>query len=135
VRHRVLYDSDCGFCRWALGWILRWDTRRRLEPVAIQEPRAAELLASVPEERRLESWHLVGPDGSVRSGGSAAAPLLRLLPAGAPLAALARSAPALVDRGYRWVAAHRSALARPLRRDGVRRADAVIASRSSAPPN
>ena len=36
----VLYDADCGFCRWSLGKLLAWDRRRLLRPVALQDPEA-----------------------------------------------------------------------------------------------
>jgi hypothetical protein len=75
------------------------------------------------------SWHLVGPDGSVASAGAAAAPLLRLLPGGGPPAALAERFPRAMERGYRWVVGHRSALGRRLGERALARADAVIAER------
>jgi predicted DCC family thiol-disulfide oxidoreductase YuxK len=126
--HRILYDADCGFCRWSLAWVLRWDRHRRLEPVALQDPRAEALLGPMPEAERMESWHLVGPDG-VASAGAAAPPLLRLLPGGGPPAALAERFPGAVERAYRWVADHRGVLARPLGERALGRADALIAAR------
>lgn len=132
IRHRVLYDADCGFCRWSLAWILRWDRRRRLEPAALQGPVARELLAGMDEAERMASWHLVAPDGAVSSGGRAAIPMLRLLPAGAPLAALLDRAPRLVERAYAWVNRHRGTLGRALTDRAKARADRVIASRTGA---
>ena len=35
-RWPVLYDADCGFCKWSLDKLLAWDRRQRLRPVAIQ---------------------------------------------------------------------------------------------------
>ena len=110
----VLYDSDCGFCKRMLAKFLLWDRGRRLRPVALQSDEAGGLLAGMPEDERMASWHLVTPDGSVRSGGEAVAPLLRLLPGGSPLAWIAERLSGPVDRGYRWVAANRSALSRRL---------------------
>ena len=98
--------------------------------MALQDERARELLPEMPEPERMASWHLVGPDGSVASAGAAAAPLLRLLPGGAPLAALAERFPGAVERGYRRVVDHRGALGRPLAERAVARADGVIADRS-----
>jgi predicted DCC family thiol-disulfide oxidoreductase YuxK len=43
--------------------------------------------------------------------------LFRALPGGRPLAAALRACPRLTDRAYRWVAEHRSVLARLLRID------------------
>jgi predicted DCC family thiol-disulfide oxidoreductase YuxK len=113
----LLYDSDCGFCKWSLDKVLAWDRRRRLRPVAIQSPEGERLLAGMTGEERLASWHLVLPSGEVRSGGAAAEPLARLLPGGRPLAAAFAAFPGATDRGYRWVADHRSALARLVRAD------------------
>jgi len=112
----VLYDRDCGFCRWSLDKILAWDRRRRLTPVAIQSEEGQSLLAAIPADRRLDSWHLWS-DGELRSGGAAAPWLFAALPGGRPLAAGFRRFPAATDRAYRWVADHRSLLARLLRID------------------
>ena len=92
--------------------ILRWDRRHRLRPVEIQGSEGERLLAGLSEHDRLASWHLVGVDGHVRSGGAAAAPLARLLPGGRPLAALFETFPGATDRAYRWVAEHRGAFGR-----------------------
>jgi predicted DCC family thiol-disulfide oxidoreductase YuxK len=85
--------------------------------VAIQSPKGEQLLAGMTEDERLASWHLVLPSGEVRSGGAAAEPLARLLPCGRPLAAAFATFPSATDRAYRWVADHRSALARLVRAD------------------
>ncbi len=115
----LLYDEDCGFCRCALRAVLARDRRRRLRPVAIQDPEAERLLAGMSEQQRMDSWHLVEGDGSRHAAGAALAPLLRMLPGGAPLAAAAEAFPALAERGYRAVADRRSGLHRLLRRLGV----------------
>ena len=112
----VLYDRDCGFCKWALNKILVWDRRQRLRPVAIQSEEGNHLLAAIAPERRLESWHLV-TDGEVRSAGAAAPQLFEALPGGRPLAVPLRAFPRLTERAYRWVAEHRALLARLLRID------------------
>lgn len=112
----VLYDSDCGFCKWALDKILAWDRNRRLRPVAIQSDEGQTLLAEVDPDRRLDSWHLAG-GGEVRSGGVAAPALFQELPGGRPLAATLRTFPGATDRAYRWVADHRDLMARLLRID------------------
>jgi predicted DCC family thiol-disulfide oxidoreductase YuxK len=108
----LLYDSDCGFCRWAIDKILVWDTRRRLRPVAIQAPEADGLLPGLDSKSRLASWHLVTPDGRVHSGGAAVTPLLRLLPGARPLAALLGAFPETTDRAYRLAARNRNRFGR-----------------------
>ena len=112
--YTVLYDRDCGFCRWSLDKILAWDRHRRLRPVAIQSEEGERLLVAIPAERRLDSWHLVA-DGELRSGGAAAPQLFAALPGGRPLAAVLRRFPNATERAYRWVADHRGLLARVLR--------------------
>ncbi|HET9010909.1 MAG TPA: DUF393 domain-containing protein [Gemmatimonadaceae bacterium] len=108
----VLYDADCGFCRWTLATLLAWDRKARLRPVAIQSPESQALLRDVPPELRLASAHAVTPEGRVYSGGAAAEHVARMLPGGAPFAAAARAFERPVDRGYRWVADHRTGLSR-----------------------
>lgn len=118
-RAALLYDRDCGFCRWSLGVVLAWDRRGRLRPVALQDPEAGALLADLDPDRRMASWHLVSPFGSRHSAGAALAPLLRLLPGGAPGAAVAERFPSLAEAGYRAVAAHRAGLHRLVRLFGA----------------
>jgi predicted DCC family thiol-disulfide oxidoreductase YuxK len=108
----VLYDSDCGFCKWLLAGVLDWDRRELLRPVALQTPEANALLAELTPEQRLASWHLIAPNGERGSAGEVLPPLLRLLPGGALPAAVLARVPALTDPGYRWVAGHRSLLSR-----------------------
>src|SRR3954471_5073600 len=78
MRATLLYDRDCGFCRWCLGKVLGWDRRRSIRPVAIQSEEGERLLAGLPEDERVSSWHLVDGDGTVRSAGAAFPGLFRL---------------------------------------------------------
>jgi predicted DCC family thiol-disulfide oxidoreductase YuxK len=126
----VLYDPDCGFCRWALSLVLALDRRRRLMPVALGSPAADELLADMPDEERAGSWHLVGPGGERFSAGAAAPPLFALLPGGRVPAALFASAPDITERAYRWVADHRSTLSRAVPSGAKRRATTRISRRA-----
>ena len=127
----VLYDGDCGFCKWLLSGLLRWDRAERTVPIALQRPEAAELLADLDAGTRMASWHLIAPDGRRRSGGAAVAPLLRLLPAGRVPAALVARIPGFTDRGYRWVAAHRTGLSRFVPKRAKRRAAERVRLRES----
>jgi predicted DCC family thiol-disulfide oxidoreductase YuxK len=108
----LLYDSDCGFCRWSVDKILAWDSRRQLRPVALQEPEADRLLGVMDEDVKMSSWHLVTPDGRVYSAGAAAPALFRLLPGGRPLAALLSTFPGVTERTYRLVARNRDRFGR-----------------------
>lgn len=110
----VLYDEDCGFCRWSTDKLKAWDARRRLTFAAIQSPRGAELLVAVPEARRLDSMHAVTPDGRVWSGGHAVRVILAELPGGSVPASIAAAFPGAIDTTYRLVARHRERLGRML---------------------
>jgi predicted DCC family thiol-disulfide oxidoreductase YuxK len=121
----VLYDPDCGFCRVSLALLLRWDTRGRLDPVALGTEEADALLDGMPEDERMASWHLV-EGGAVSSGGAAFPPVFALLPGGRPLARATERFPGASDRLYRWVADHRSLLGRPLPGSARLWADRVI---------
>jgi predicted DCC family thiol-disulfide oxidoreductase YuxK len=109
---RVLYDEDCGFCRWSADRLRAWDRRGRLAFLPIQA--ADRLLGAIDPPERLDSWHAVTPDGRVWSAGAALAPVLRVLPGGRPIAAIAEVAPDLMERAYRLVAERRGALGRLL---------------------
>jgi predicted DCC family thiol-disulfide oxidoreductase YuxK len=108
----ILYDAACGFCCWSLAQVLRLDRRRLLRPVPLQDPAAATLLPGLTHEERMASWHLVGEDGRVYSGGAAFAPLLRLVTGGGPLARVLARFPGLADAAYRAVAERRSLFGR-----------------------
>jgi predicted DCC family thiol-disulfide oxidoreductase YuxK len=69
----VLYDGDCGFCKWLLAGILNWDRGARLQPLALQTERAAELLADLTPEQQLASWHLIAPTGEPHEAAPGAA--------------------------------------------------------------
>jgi predicted DCC family thiol-disulfide oxidoreductase YuxK len=118
----VLYDRDCGFCRWTLAQILRFDRDRRLRPLPIQSDEGQRLLAGVPAERRLESWHLVTPDGEVRSAEKGFPGLFSRLPAGAPIARLTALLQGPSGAGYRLLVANRTRLGK---RIGQRRRDSA----------
>lgn len=111
-RSVVLYDEDCGFCKWSLNKILAWDRHGRVRPSPIQGQEGRRLLRDLPAEQHLDSWHLALPSGEVYSAGAAAPLLVELLPGGRPLAALFRAFPRTTERAYRYVANHRDRFAR-----------------------
>jgi predicted DCC family thiol-disulfide oxidoreductase YuxK len=113
----LLYDEDCGFCKWSLDKILAWDRARRVRPVAIQSEEGSRLLAPIAPGDRLDSWHLALDDGRLFSAGAAAVPLARMLPGGRPLAVVFAAFPGATERAYELVSRHRSWLARLLRVD------------------
>lgn len=108
----LLFDEDCGFCRWATDRVLKWDRRGALLALPIQSEEGDRLLDGMNDRQKLSSWHLASPGGRVDSAGAAVAPLARLLPLGEPIARVARWSPAATDALYRIVARHRTELAR-----------------------
>lgn len=119
----VLYDSDCPFCRWTVRQLRLLDLGRRLEFVPLHtdntdpdRPGLAALLADRPLEQAL---HVVLPSGRIEAGGRALLEILFVLPGGVLFRPwpLIPGLPEALDAGYRWVAAHRSLLARLLRVD------------------
>jgi predicted DCC family thiol-disulfide oxidoreductase YuxK len=126
----VLYDLDCGFCRWSIGRLLAWDRAGRLRPLAIQSAEGQRLLADLTPQARLATAHAIDGAGRRTSGGDALAPIAAVLPGGAPLAALGRRAPALARAGYRAIAGRRSVLGTLISRAAKARADERIAARS-----
>jgi predicted DCC family thiol-disulfide oxidoreductase YuxK len=113
----LLFDADCGFCRWSVRHLLAWARCGRVRATTIQGEEGQRLLAGLTPEKRLDSWHLVTPARRVLSAGAAMPEVALLLPGGRPLAFLFRTFPAATERAYRWVAAHRGLLARLLRVD------------------
>jgi predicted DCC family thiol-disulfide oxidoreductase YuxK len=111
-RWTVIYDGNCGFCKWMLAGLLRHDTEHRLLPVALGTPEADELLGDLTPAERNASWHLVSPTGERESAGAAAPALFRLLRGGRAPAAVLASIQPVTDRAYRWVADNRTQLSR-----------------------
>lgn len=108
----VLFDDDCGFCRWSVARLRTLDRHRRLRFASIQGPYGASLLAGIAPEARLRSMHVVGPDGCVTSSGPALVRVAGELPAGRSLAWFGRTFPGAAERAYRAVASRRHMLGR-----------------------
>ncbi|MEX0753717.1 MAG: DCC1-like thiol-disulfide oxidoreductase family protein [Actinomycetota bacterium] len=106
----MLYDEDCGLCRWITDRVLDWDRRGRVRAAPIQGAEGDRLLAAIPPERRIGSMHAVRTDGTVTSAGRAVASVLHEVPLGEPFAWLADRAPSLTERLYRLAADHRTRL-------------------------
>jgi predicted DCC family thiol-disulfide oxidoreductase YuxK len=128
----VIYDADCGFCRWSLAQVLSLDTDERLRPLPLGTAEADALLRDLTPEERAASWHLISPGGQRHSAGAAAPPLFGLLRGGRLPATATRRFPAATERGYRWVADHRSWFGRVIPDAAKRRADEKIRQRATS---
>jgi predicted DCC family thiol-disulfide oxidoreductase YuxK len=113
-RWTLVYDADCGFCKWTVSVLIAWDRRGLLEPRG---------------EHGIDAVGLIAPDGERYSAGAALAPLLRLLPGGAVPARLLERFPGATNRAYDWVAGNRSKLSKVVRSDEIRLPDAAHATR------
>ncbi|MCW3028695.1 MAG: hypothetical protein JWN81_1906 [Solirubrobacterales bacterium] len=122
----VLYDGDCGFCRWATAWVLRLDRRHLLVAVPIQSSLGAKLLADLSPDDRLRAAHVVGEDGRRCSGGAAAAEVLGALDLTRVPARMLRRWPQATDRLYAAVARRRIALGRFVGTRARQRADRLL---------
>jgi predicted DCC family thiol-disulfide oxidoreductase YuxK len=139
ARAKVIYDADCGFCKFSLALLLVWDRggkgrgRREsgpgaLRPLPLGTAEADRLLADLTPAQRNASWHLVDSSGRRNSAGAALAPALALLPGGRIPAALVARIPHVTERGYRWVVDHRGTLGRFVPARARRWADRVISA-------
>lgn len=114
-RTTVLYDADCGFCRWSADRLRTWDgSRERLRFVSLQSPEADALIDHMDDGARFASWHVVTRDGRVRSAGAGVAPVLHQLRGGTIPAIVAERFPATTERAYRWLVRNRLRLGRAL---------------------
>lgn len=115
----LLYDADCGVCKFIVARVLELDRQRRFRPLALQHRRAAELLPGRSEEERMRSFHVVEADGTVRSAGDGLAALVPAL----------RRFPGVSSRAYWLVAGNRDKLGTLIpgaaRRQAQRRIDAA----------
>jgi predicted DCC family thiol-disulfide oxidoreductase YuxK len=92
----LLFDRDCGICSAFTRWIHALDLRRRVRLHTIQSSR--DLLRGIPEERVLDAFHMVSPDGQVRTGGDAVPLLIQALPMGEGIARVVSDSPPLMSR-------------------------------------
>ena len=120
----VLYDGGCGFCIWTIAGFLRLDRRHRLTTGSIQVNRA--LLGPMSDAEALGSFHVVEPDGRVRSAGAALAAVLSALPLGRPFGWALGRVPRTADRLYYLVATRRGPLARLLPERSKQRARELV---------
>jgi predicted DCC family thiol-disulfide oxidoreductase YuxK len=122
----VLYDVDCGFCRWSMAWATRRDHRHLLIPVPIQSPLGSELLVDLVPSERLRSAHVFGDDGSRRSGGAAVGDVFSVLPSTRVLGWLAHALPRTTALLYDLVAARRQSFGRLVGKQARQRADDLL---------
>jgi predicted DCC family thiol-disulfide oxidoreductase YuxK len=125
----VLYDADCGFCRWAMAWAMNHDDRNQLVPVPIESELGGELLDDLEPTARLRSAHAIADDGKRRSGGAAVAAVLGLIQPAHLGARLARGLPRITNLLYGVVAKQRVGFGRFVDQDARQCADQLLEAR------
>ncbi len=96
----LLYDRDCGICSAVSRWIRALDWRGRIRLSSIQSSRS--ILVGIPEERILDAFHVVTPDGRVTTGGDAVPTLIGAFPIGAGVERVLRGSSALMGFVHRF---------------------------------
>ncbi len=106
--YHLIYDGDCGLCQQLATFIQQRDRHHRVRALTFNDSLAEQLLAALPREQWRNTFHVVLPDGTRKSGDAALAPLVALLPGGRPVSWLMRHTPLgrpLTTVIYRWLAA------------------------------
>jgi len=110
----LVYDSDCGVCTNFKETVEALDRRGNFEFVSLREPRSDTLLAPMPKEARMSSFHVVYADGRIVSADEAVPHVVRLLPGGAVTYWLLKvpGMKPLIRVSYNWVRRNRWRLSR-----------------------
>jgi lipase maturation factor 1 len=107
-RPLLLFDGDCGFCRF---WVARWQARTRNRVDFAPAQQAASQYPQVTEEAWKHSVQLVTPEGAVYSGAEAVFRTLAYAPRQSWMLAAYRGLPGarpVSEAAYRLVADHRN---------------------------
>ena len=110
MRYYLLYDEDCSLCLRFQKAIRELDEAGRIEPVGFHDPRIPEIVPNMGPQELVNNFHLVFPDGSVKSGNQALPDLLSLLPSLRFVGWILKTVPAtqrLSDRIYLWITLRR----------------------------
>jgi predicted DCC family thiol-disulfide oxidoreductase YuxK len=104
----LFYDAGCGVCSWLALRTLRAAPEHTVRVCPIDSPEAEPHLGMLGHEARWATWHILGEDGRLRSGGDAAPVLLEQFPHTRPLVLLLRALPRVTRGMYRMGANTRS---------------------------
>ncbi|MGH7539120.1 MAG: thiol-disulfide oxidoreductase DCC family protein [Gemmatimonadales bacterium] len=78
-RATLIYDGECGMCRFAVARVRVWDREHRIALVPFQDQQAvARFGIGLPA--LAAAMHLVLPDGRVYAGADAVPEILKILP-------------------------------------------------------
>jgi predicted DCC family thiol-disulfide oxidoreductase YuxK len=127
----IFFDRDCSFCSDLARRFASVFAKRGFHFEPLQQPWVLERLGLTADEA-LEEMRVLTTDGDVFGGADAVVFLAQQVWWGSPFAALARFAfvHRLLDRSYRWVAAHRTCA---LKHGGTRFRASDFAANTPAP--
>ena len=102
----MVYDGDCGFCRF---WVRRWQraTGAEVDYVPFQDSRVAQQFPELPRTQFQDAVQLIDRDGRVYGGAEAVFRSLACRSNGGAWLWLYQKVPglsAVAERGYRMVA-------------------------------
>lgn len=105
----VVYDSDCGFCRWCAAMLKSWDKAERLCLVPAAQALSLQLHPQLTPKRCQQALQVILPDGQLLSGWDGLTAVAMRLPSLRWLGQLgALPLMRVVGRTfYRFVATHR----------------------------
>ena len=92
-KHVLVYDADCGPCTRFKRIVDFLDAHERLDFTSLIQADEGGFLSSVPPALRHHSFHLISPDGGIRSGALAVPELIGVLPSGKLISKFIASAP------------------------------------------
>jgi predicted DCC family thiol-disulfide oxidoreductase YuxK len=73
----VIYDNDCGFCRWSIDLFRQWDKKGMLRFVPCRSEERAKDFPQVGEEECMGALQAIFTNGSRKSGFDAVAHVMR----------------------------------------------------------
>jgi predicted DCC family thiol-disulfide oxidoreductase YuxK len=111
LSYHLLYDEACSICIRFKERIEAIDRHRRIEAVGFMDPRVPELVPGMSKGELFGAFHLVFPDGAVKSGNKAIPDLLGLLPGFGWIGWLLKTVPGgekCSEKIYAWLAKARN---------------------------
>ena len=76
----VIFDGNCRFCRAQVARLARWDSRRALSFLPLQDPQVAEKFPDLSHDQLMQQMYLIDRDGGRHGGAAAFRYMTRLLP-------------------------------------------------------
>ena len=115
----LIWDGECGFCRNALGWMLRHDHAARIEAVPYQDLPSPPMTPALRRQAE-RAVQVITPEGQQLSGGRAVLYVLQQVGWHPTLMRLASRHPVIwaAELGYWVIARNRTLFSRFLFRGG-----------------